>query len=807
MKKRLIILPIVVVCSWFLLTSNRNGPAGSSGSDASGARGGAGCNNGSGCHGSPSSLINMTITLDSAGVPVRHYIAGITYNVTVTGINNSTDSLPAGGFTLTVVNNAGSGTASATNAGTLASTGLPSGCVNRTLSSGLNLIEHNDRIGPYVGSGRFGTGFRRSIAWTAPSSGTGTVRLYGAVNAVNVDSRASGDRWNWVNDTIVELRPSVLPIRGAGSVCAGASLALSSGSAGGTWVSSNAAIATVSSSGVVSGVSAGVAMISYSTSSLGYDTALVTVLPATNPGTIYGGTSVCGGTSYTLRSTVSGGIWSTTAASVASVDPSTGLVRGISRGTATISYRVSGVCGAAFAANPMSVDTFTVAGTMTGPAAACIGASSLVMRTTGSGGGSWSTASTSVATIDTMGMLRGIASGDAIITYTVTNACGTATLTDTFTILPNPPAIGGPNHVCEGNTITLTNAVTGGIWRTRDPSVTFTAAGFGTVTGIRPGLDTVSYTAPTGCVVTMPIRVDTTPAAITGTLSLCQGVRTTLSNATPGGRWSSANATTATISTTGEVTGVNTNTTTISYTIPSTGCFASASVTVYPLPSFIQGSATFCAGGTDSLWSLTAGGVWSSGATSIATIDPSRGMLYGVTGGTVTVQYTMPLTGCFVTRSFVVRPQPIPVVSYNGGTNTFSTANYYTRYQWYRDGGIIGGATSNTVGGPYDGSYTVFVIDTFGCANMSAPYVLVNVGVSNIDFESLHVYPNPVGNELMIDAPVSITATITSMDGRLLISSTDAHRINVSELASGMYLLHIADDAGLKIGVQKFIKK
>jgi gliding motility-associated-like protein len=69
-----------------------------------------------------------------------------------------------------------------------------------------------------------------------------------------------------------------------------------------------------------------------------------------------------------------------------------------------------------------------------------------------------------------------------------------------------------------------------------------------------------------------------TASAITGNTSICIDSTTTLSNATPGGSWSSSNTAVATVSQAGIVTGVTSGNTSINYTIGQGNCASTASV-------------------------------------------------------------------------------------------------------------------------------------------------------------------------------------------------------------------------------------
>ena len=62
----------------------------------------------------------------------------------------------------------------------------------------------------------------------------------------------------------------------------------------------------------------------------------------TDPGTLSGNQTICIGTTSSFSSTVSGGTWSSSNTTIATVNTSTGLVTGVSGGTTTISYTIAG---------------------------------------------------------------------------------------------------------------------------------------------------------------------------------------------------------------------------------------------------------------------------------------------------------------------------------------------------------------------------------------------------------------------------------------------------------------------------------
>ena len=233
------------------------------------------------------------------------------------------------------------------------------------------------------------------------------------------------------------------------------------------------------------------------------------------------------------------------------------------------------------------------------------------------------------------------------------------------TVELNPVVVTGPTTICAGQTTTLSTTAIYGV-----PPYTYSWTPgpiAGSPVSVSP-TTTTTYTATVtdacGITATATSTITVNPLTpITGTLSVCIGGTTTLSNATGGGAWSSTNTSVATISSTGVVYGVSVGTTTISYITPA-GCSATAIVSVNVLPS-ITGTLSACVGGSSALANSFAGGTWSSGTTSVATVTSAGGVVYAVTTGTSVITYSTG-SGCSTTAVFTVNPLPSAIT---GPTN------------------------------------------------------------------------------------------------------------------------------------------
>jgi uncharacterized protein YjdB len=232
-----------------------------------------------------------------------------------------------------------------------------------------------------------------------------------------------------------------------------------------------------------------------------------------------------------------------------------------------------------------SVKAFTVnpnPASITGTNFVCDGQTTPLADATS--GGTYTSSNPALATIGSVtGIATGIIPGVLTITYTI-SATGCFTSTP-FTVNPNTSNHIGATSICQGLTTTLTNAAGGGTWSSSNPAAGTINSTTGVVTGIAGGTTTINYTLPTGCIASVgasSFTVNPTPANIGGTLTVCPGTTSTLTDASAGGTWVSNNTAVATMA--GAVaTGVATGTSTITYTLP-TGCFTTAVLTVNPNP-------------------------------------------------------------------------------------------------------------------------------------------------------------------------------------------------------------------------------
>lgn len=529
--------------------------------------------------------------------------------------------------------------------------------------------------------------------------------------------------------------PETGTISGPGDVCPGNVITLTSSLPGGTWAASNANV-TVSSTGDVTGVTSGLVIVSYSfTNACGTASAhtIVVVNPLPNAGVITGTSSLCAGGTVALASTVAGGTWSMSNGHATIT--ATGLLHGASGGIDTALYTFTNMCGTTVASYEVTINALPSAGTLSGPSTVCVLATATL--TSAAPGGTWS-ASNSNATI-AGGVVTGVTPGTVVISYVLTNTCGTSTATRIMTVsaMPDAGTITGVNTVCEEATTILFDPVTGGAWSASNSHATVIA---GIVTGISAGTVTISYVVSGACGTAGAVYdVTVNPLPETGTISgsssVCAGDSITLVDLVAGGSWSASNGN-ATVSG-GIVAGVTPGTVVIYYSTTN-GCgtrSTSRTVTVNTLPDVgvITGSSSVCIGDTVLLTDTIPGGTWSCTDTSAIVIG---GIVTGLHSGMATISYT----------------------------------------------------TTNSCG-----SSTVtkqVTVNSCGVA-VSQPPVINN--------EAL-IYPNPaVNNSLNIDADIQDYNAYTIMDneGRIILHGTLSQRntmIDIGSIAPGIYCIKLSGD-------------
>ncbi len=486
------------------------------------------------------------------------------------------------------------------------------------------------------------------------------------------------------------------------------------------------------------------------------------------PPAIGGPLSLCHGTSGTLTNATSGGTWSSSNTSVATIGPSSGVVTTVSVGTWICTYTAPSGCQitAVCTVNPTP-------SAITGAAAICGGTgATTVTLASASTGGTWTSGNVGQATIGSAsGIVTGVGNGNPVMTYTMPGGCFTTTVMTVNAV----PAITGNSSVCIGFTLACGNPLPGGTWSSSNPAVA-TINSSGLLTSVSVGSTVISYTLASagGCSATKTIFVTNPPVAynVTGGGGYCSGgtgVNVGLSNSNVGISYFIYNGATQVA---GPIAGIGGAmdfgkfTAAGTYGVvanPGTPCalnmIGTVTINVNPLPTAfsVTGGGNYCTGGTGVhvyLSSSTIGVNYQlmMGTTPVGAPVPGTGASidFGLftSAGTYTVAAVNASNGCAnnmsgsVTIGLNPLPAPFSVTGGGGycvggtGVRVFLSGSATgINYQLTRGGSNVGTPLAGT-GASLDfglqtvaGNYSVVATDaTTGCvANMSgSATVIVN---------------------------------------------------------------------------------
>lgn len=494
----------------------------------------------------------------------------------------------------------------------------------------------------------------------------------------------------------------------------------------------------------------------------------ISVNAAPNAGTIsatpsvfnFGGLGLCNNATITLSSTVPGGTWEAVnkfpSPQVVSIDPVTGLtmplVSTFNTDSHSVFYRVT--ANGCISSSRVGIEVLEApnAGTISGTTSVCAGLTTQLSSngtTAPNTIRTWSSDNMGVATVDAnTGLVTGVASGTATITYMVTDFAGTTT---------------SPILRCTSTTSTM-----------------------------------------------VTVGAGSNAGTINGTTTVCAGVTSQLtSTGDPGGTWSSSNMAVATVSSSGLFTGVlgNSGTSTITYTVTAGTCTSSTSVLVTvnasPSAGTISGNTSICSssflGNNKTQLSIiggAGGGTWASSNTNVANVNGS-GLVSSVppitNSGTSIISYTVTNGSCSNTATILitVNANPSALVTstpFNTCINTDVTisvpdAGTGANYAW---GGDITNTNSNTIVSntsiPGFKSYSVTVTAANGCSNTGFGSHIVNQPINT----TITATPNPVCFGVTLSLSIPQAASTTASWTGPGINNTNGFSTTASPTTTGL---------------------
>jgi hypothetical protein len=157
-------------------------------------------------------------------------------------------------------------------------------------------------------------------------------------------------------------------------------------------------------------------------------------------------------------------------------------------------------------------------------------------------------------------------------------------------------------------------------------------------------------------------------------------------------------------------------------------------MTVIPIPPAITGLMRTCPGASTILSDATHSGVWTSNNISVATVNPSTGIVYGISPNLVAINYTV-RPGCTVTTTVTVNPNPSPILGNGALCATLLDTLYDT---------TSSGVWSTTTPGLATINSTTGVLTALAGGNAIVNYTLPATGCKATKTVVIHPLPNPV---------------------------------------------------------------
>lgn len=419
----------------------------------------------------------------------------------------------------------------------------------------------------------------------------------------------------------------------------------------------------------------------------------------------------------------------------------------------------------------------------------------------------WSSANTSVATINPSGRVTGVATGNTTVSAALGSAQGSTTLTvkpSLVSIQVTPPSLSIPVGVVQSFTATGTfsdgtqqNLTTSVSWTTSLPAVAAIGSN-GIATSVASGQTAITATAGsvnTSALLTVTSATLSSIAVTPSTSSIASGITQQFTatgifsdrsqqNLTTSVNWSSSSSTVATVASGGAVSGVGAGAATITATLGSVTGTASLTVTTAVLTAIqispqsssaiIGGSQQFSATGLYSNGTsanISASVKWTSSALTVATMSTtSPGLASSIGTGTTTISATY--GGLADSTTLTVRDQlvSIAIVPATASLTTGQTE------QFGAIGSYLSGVTENLTGSVTWSSSKLNVagVSSGGLAtSVAAGQTSINATLGSINgLASLTVgLPNVIGqwNTLSNTMPINPVHTAQLSNGEVLI--------------------------------------
>ncbi len=178
-------------------------------------------------------------------------------------------------------------------------------------------------------------------------------------------------------------------------------------------------------------------------------------------------------------------------------------------------------------------------------------------------------------------------------------------------------------------------------------------------------------------------------------------------------------------------------------------------------------------------------------AGSIYEIDAAGNTLWTKSTGGICPQAHR-YTQCYVDNAAPAQPS----ISLSNGELVSTAA---TTYQWYMNGNLISGATTQSYTPTQSGYFVVRITDVNGCVYAYSPTFVFGNPTNLNTYNSLtevKVYPNPSNGNFKLDFPSNheFKVSVRDMSGRLIMAEDNMHELDLSGHTNGVYFLTITSE-------------
>jgi hypothetical protein len=166
--------------------------------------------------------------------------------------------------------------------------------------------------------------------------------------------------------------------------------------------------------------------------------------------------------------------------------------------------------------------------------------------------------------------------------------------------------------------------------------------------------------------------------------------------------------------------------------------------------------------------------------------------IYTITTGGALAQ-SHRYTTCFINNA----APPQPTITTSGNDLTTATA---TTYQWYYNGSLISGATSQNYTPTQSGIYVVRTTDANGCVNVYSQGFAFSIAteIEELEGKTISIYPNPSTGIIDIDLNyknvTNLMVVVYDTFGKEVFTSENSSRLDLTQLANGVYALSVSLD-------------